>query len=1492
MAQQSSKKAIKGGGSASDGSATGPAGKMRRLSITGARLCVLILGFIAALTVTVFAYLQPPRPDPYALPALTGSTTAWWDWFSHPLEDNSAFRLPSVDADLRSVAALADGKQGWAAGMHGTILTTQDGGQSWTSQPSGTTSDLMSMTMLDDGQSGWAIGGNGTILTTKDGGKTWQAQVSGTQSVLTAITMLADGQRGWLVGDRGLILMTKDGGRTWQPQVSNVQAELTAITMLADGQSGWIIGMAGTILLTNDGGQTWRLQTAGGESAAQVTKQGIQSSKADAPAAQQSILGTRYFLTAIAMMADGYRGWLVGGNGLILMTNDGGQSWQPLTSNTAAQLNAIAMLTDGQRGWTVGDNGTILVTNDGGQSWLPQASGTQASLTAVTMLEDGRHGWVLGGDGTILATADGGQTWLPRLGGAKVRLSALTLSADARHGWAVGGDGIILATQDQGRTWQQQYSGTLSQLNSITLLADGQQGWAVGRDGTILMTKNGGQTWQKIDSGTPAELFAISMLPDGRRGWVVGEGDTILISKDGGQTWQPRTSGTPVGLLAISTLPDGSRNWIAGDDGTILLSTDGDQVWQRQPTGLHEWLNAIVMHADGLHGWAAGLNGTILATADGGQSWAPRTSSVKTTLTAATMLADGQQGRMVGESGIILATKDGGLTWEPQTSGTKANLTSIAMLDDGRTGMVVGDQDTVLTTQDGGQTWASQVEYRRSPGPWLYVSWIAIGAIAFMIILFVRPKIDPEFFGIAAEIAADAPAESLDADRLAFRPIVETLAKFLRNTGTRPPLTLSIDGEWGSGKSSLMRMLRGELTGLGFAAVWFNPWHHQKEDILLAALLQHVRAEGVPPIIQPLGIRYRLRLWLRRMSYHPYAAALILFGVVTPVLYFYAHHPDEGYQSYFTKVVTPTLNLLGVIIPPKTENLGSIVNALADCGLWMTASFLVASSFLINALRSFPLLPAALLATINSKASADKAQLQTDYRRRFGETFGDVTWALKPRHMVIFIDDLDRCAPEKALECLEATNYLATNGACFIILGMARARVERLIGLASEKLAAEMAETEGERATNKQQSDLPRRLRRNYARRYLDKLVQLNIRVPTADIQKLISLLGVLKADTMTSPKRDRRQILARLWQRSRFAVYVPLMMVAAIYIGTTQFLPNPAPLHPPEGAEATDKPAGKNNAATANPSTTITAPPVTTGLTGNSAIKLAYSGATGTLTEPLMGHSPIYFLPIMLLIGAAATFAYRLLRRDDIEIAETDVFMHTLSDWDDVVTSRQQSPRSIKLFGNLARYTAMMLLEENRHRLAVRSTSLLEQWIGRVTLLLKKDAATSPAPSDGSPEEAAKADDRDRYAVALSAIYHARPDLLENEENSILGHDWQQRLQSFLDSDIEEEAARRAEIAKTLKAEAGEIAPNAAAPTIDAKEIDLRVAQDPDLREDLRRLRLRHEAAVEIGHTLAQRINAGFAWPPPRDVVDRFRLFVIGAVEAERADEPGSRAP
>jgi hypothetical protein len=115
----------------------------------------------------------------------------------------------------------------------------------------------------------------------------------------------------------------------------------------------------------------------------------------------------------------------------------------PQASGTTSQLRAV-WFADANTGTVVGDQGTILRTTDGGQHWVTQSSGVSELLLGVSFT-DGAHGRAVGQLGTIVRTTDGGATWVREESGTNQDLYSVSF-ADASAGTAVGGFGAILRT--------------------------------------------------------------------------------------------------------------------------------------------------------------------------------------------------------------------------------------------------------------------------------------------------------------------------------------------------------------------------------------------------------------------------------------------------------------------------------------------------------------------------------------------------------------------------------------------------------------------------------------------------------------------------------------------------------------------------------------------------------------------------------------------------------------------------------------------------------------------------------------------------------------------------------------------------------------------------------------------------------------------------------------------------------------------------------------
>lgn len=70
----------------------------------------------------------------------------------------------------------------------------------------------------------------------------------------------------------------------------------------------------------------------------------------------------------------------------------------------------------------------------------------------------------------------------------------------------------------------------------------------------------------------------------------------------------------------------------------------------------------------------------------------------------------------------------------------------------------------------------------------------------------------------------DKPIENETEDSFETQNYLIALSQFIENAET--PLTIALQGEWGSGKTSLMNRLKNSLEGKKFKAYWINTWEH------------------------------------------------------------------------------------------------------------------------------------------------------------------------------------------------------------------------------------------------------------------------------------------------------------------------------------------------------------------------------------------------------------------------------------------------------------------------------------------------------------------------------------------------------------------------------------------------------------------------------------------------------------------------------------------
>lgn len=268
----------------------------------------------------------------------------------------------------------------WTVGYPGRIAHSADGGKTWASQAAGTIEALFDVGFADE-QNGWIVGRAGTILHTGDGGATWTPQQSPKDVPLLGLHVL-DARRAFASGYFGSVLATVDGGATWAVlRYSDVEGEDPALNGVCfpDGHNGWAVGEFGTVLRTSDGGATWQAQDAGvykmffgvhfrdAQAGLAWGSGGQMVATSDGGATWSEVsTGTSNNLLDAAVL--GERVVLVGLNGTYLDGRPG--AFEERHLGTYLWLSAIALTPPGL-GAVVGRNGTLYLTDDGGKTWRP-----------------------------------------------------------------------------------------------------------------------------------------------------------------------------------------------------------------------------------------------------------------------------------------------------------------------------------------------------------------------------------------------------------------------------------------------------------------------------------------------------------------------------------------------------------------------------------------------------------------------------------------------------------------------------------------------------------------------------------------------------------------------------------------------------------------------------------------------------------------------------------------------------------------------------------------------------------------------------------------------------------------------------------------------------------------------------------------------------------------------------------------------------------------
>ncbi|MCY1347004.1 Ycf48-like protein [compost metagenome] len=328
------------------------------------------------------------------------------------------------------------------------------------------------------------------------------------------------GERIVVAGERGIILYSDDDGRSWSQADVPVSVTLTALHFLNE-HSGWAVGHDGVVLHSGDGGRSWSKQVDGyrlneivradAEELVRQARSSIEVAGGETEESLQALEQAEFILDDVMAGAqfgpsrpllgvwfdNANDGYVVGANGQIFLTRDGGGTWM----SAARRLNNPEALH--YNGIVVGEGGDKFLAGEGGKVYRSHADGTwqtfdtgySGALYGVLPLKDDAGSEILlayGFGGNILRSMDGGETWTRIETKDKVATLVSAQRMDSGEVLLLAQDGSLLESDDAGLTFTARRSASGMRVAAMVRLAEGH---------ALLMTGIGGVHRVDLDAG-------------------------------------------------------------------------------------------------------------------------------------------------------------------------------------------------------------------------------------------------------------------------------------------------------------------------------------------------------------------------------------------------------------------------------------------------------------------------------------------------------------------------------------------------------------------------------------------------------------------------------------------------------------------------------------------------------------------------------------------------------------------------------------------------------------------------------------------------------------------------------------------------------------------------------------------------------------------------------------------------------------------------------
>jgi len=296
------------------------------------------------------------------------------------------------------------------------------------------------------------------------------------------------------------------------------------------------------------------------------------------------------------------------------------------------------------------------------------------------------------------------------------------------------------------------------------------------------------------------------------------------------------------------------------------------------------------------------------------------------------------------------------------------------------------------------------------------------------------------------------PDHETAVDFLNYEAISTTVVELLKENRQRA-LTIGIHGDWGAGKSSVLKMVQAAMEKDDkVSCLWFNGWTFQGFDdaktvLIEATIAELCRQRSSMGKVKEIGGRLIKRIdWLKLMRRGTSLAFTLSTGLPSP-------------------------DVLATVFGNLQQVAGSVKSKTPE---EIEAMIKEAASFL--------------------KPGEDRSVPEEIHQ--FREEFAELLDEAKIDQLVVLIDDLDRCLPATAIDTLEAIRLFLFVPKTAFIIGADEGMIEYAVREHFPNLTLASGAVP-------------------YARHYLEKLIQVPFRIPALGNQESRSYVTLLLVEAL-----------------------------------------------------------------------------------------------------------------------------------------------------------------------------------------------------------------------------------------------------------------------------------------------------------------------------------------------------------------------------------------